>query len=72
MLERSMHSGMAELSRKQYLLEIQDFSSALTASYARSVLFLNNFNGTETLGLFSGFSVVLPKSNTICTEEQWF
>lgn len=38
-LERSMCSGMAELSRKQSLLEIQDLSSALTVLYARSFLF---------------------------------
>lgn len=54
-LERSMCSGTAELSRQQCFLESQDLSSALNALYARSFFFfsfLNNFNGTETLGLF--------------------
>lgn len=72
-----MCSGMAELSRKQCLLDIQDLSSALTALYARSFLFfifLNNFNGTETLRLFfpPDFDVSLPKSDIICIEEQCF
>lgn len=48
-LERSMCSGTAELSRQQCFLESQD----LIALYARSFFSpLNNFNGTETLRLF--------------------